>query len=54
MSKIVNVYIVYDLDANLTNNFKLNNYLFGATSMVKNKDMDIYSCYKITFDSADS
>ena len=36
--KIVNVYIVYDLDAwsrNPTNNLKFKNCLFGATSIVK-------------------
>ena len=39
--KIVNVYVVYDLDPwprNLTNNFISKNCLFGATSMVKNSD----------------
>ena len=38
VSKIVYVYIVYDLDAwrrNPTNNFKFKNCLFGATSVVK-------------------
>ena len=43
MSKIVNVYIVYDLDAwpkNPTNNFKLKNCLFGETNMVKNSDKE--------------
>ena len=38
LSKIVNVYIVYDLDAwprNPTNNFKFTNCLFGVTSKVK-------------------
>ena len=56
-SKIVNVYIVYDLDAwprNPTNNFKLKNCSFGATSVVKNSDKEkfVYSGYGITFDSA--
>ena len=45
-SKIVDVYIVYDLDAwprNLTNNFKFKNCLFGATSVVvKNSDEEKY------------
>ena len=39
LTKIVNIYIDYDLDAwprNLTNNFKFENCLFGATSIVKN------------------
>ena len=57
MSKIVNVYIVYDLDAwprNSTNNFKFKNCSFGATSIVKNSDKQkyVYSDYGITFDSA--
>ena len=36
-NKIVNVYIVYDLDSwerNPSNNFKFKNCLFGATSIV--------------------
>ena len=39
LTKIVNIYIDYDLDAwprNLPNNFKFKNCLFGATSIVKN------------------
>ena len=39
LTKIVNVYIVYDLNAwsrNPTNNFKFKNCLFGATNIVKN------------------
>ena len=38
-SKIVNVYIVHDLDAwprNPTSNFKFNNCLFGATNQSQN------------------
>ena len=55
--KIVNVYIVYDLDAwprNHTNNFKFKNCLFGATSVVKNKDKEkyVYRGYRIIFDKA--
>ena len=41
LSKIVNVYIVYDLDAwprSSTNNFRFINFLFGATNTVKNSD----------------
>ena len=41
LKKIVNVNIVYDLDAwaiNPTNNFKFKNYLFGATNVVKTSD----------------
>ena len=59
MAKIVNVYIVYDLDAwsrNHTNNSKLKNCLFGVTNIVKYSDKEkyVYSGYGITFDSADS
>ena len=58
-SKIINVYIVYDLDAwpgNPTNNFKFKNCLLGATSVVKNSDKDkyVYSDYGIKSDSAGS
>ena len=45
LSKVVNVYIVYDLDAsprNPTNHFKIKNFLFGATSIVKNNDEENY------------
>ena len=57
--KIVNVNIIYGLDAwprNPTNNFKLKNWLFGATNIVKNSDKEkyLYSGYGITFDSAGS
>ena len=56
MSKIVNVYIVYDLDAwprHLTKNFKFKNCFFGATSIVKNsyKVKYMYSGYGIIFGS---
>ena len=40
-SKIVNVYIVYDLDAwprNPTNNFKFKNCLFGVSSVIENSE----------------
>ena len=43
--KIVNVYIVYGLDAwprNPTKNFKFKTCLFGATSIVKNSDTEKY------------
>ena len=46
LTKIVNVYIVYDLDAwsrNPNNNFKFKNCLFGATNMVKNSDKQTYA-----------
>ena len=56
LTKILNVYTVYNLDAwpiNPTNNFKFKNCLFGATSTVKNSDKEKYVCsgYEITFDS---
>ena len=56
---VVNVYIIYDLDAwprNLTNNLKFKICLFGATSEVKNNDNEryVYSGYGITFDISDS
>ena len=38
LTKIVNVYIVYELytwPRNPTNNFKFKNWLFGATNVVK-------------------
>ena len=59
LTKIVNVYIVYDLDAwprNPTNNFKFKNCLFGTLNIVKNSDKEkyIYSGYGIIFNSASS
>ena len=56
-TKIVNAYIVYDLDAwpkNPTNNFIFKNCLLGATSIVKNSDEEWWVCcgYGIPFDSA--
>ena len=59
LSKIVNVYIVYDLGdwpRNPTNNFKVKKCLFGGTSIVKNSDKEkyVYSGYGITSDSAGS
>ena len=38
LAKVVNIYIVYDLDAwprNPTNNLKFKNFLFGATNILK-------------------
>ena len=57
MTKLVNVYIVYDLDTwprNPTNNFKLKNCLFGANNLVKDSDKEksLHSRYGIRFDSA--
>ena len=45
LAKIVNAYIANDLDAwqrNFTYNFKFKNWLFGATSVVKNSDREKY------------
>ena len=57
LTKIVNFYIVYDLDAwrrNPTSNLEFKNCLFGATNIVKNidKENNLYSGYEITFDCA--
>ena len=57
LTKIVNVYIVCDLNAwpkTPTSNFKLKNCFFGATNIVKNSDKEkyVYSGYGITYDSA--
>ena len=44
LTKIVNIYIVYDLVAwsrNPTNNFKFENCLFGANNLVKNNDKKV-------------
>ena len=59
LSKIVNVYIVYDLEAwarNASYNFQFKNCLFGASSIVKNTDKEnyVYRGYGIIFHSADS
>ena len=55
LTKIVNIYIVYDLDAwqkNRLRNFTLKNCLFGATNTIKNSDKEKYwySCCGLTFD----
>ena len=59
LRKIVNVYIVYDLDVwprNPTDNFKFKNCLFGATNIVKNSDKEkyVYSGYGMKLDRAGS
>ena len=55
--KIVNIYVVYDLESNL-NNFDpaLENCLFGAVKLTKNSDIDKYKYtgYGIGFDSKGS
>ena len=63
-TKIVNLYIVYDLGAwsrNPINNFKFKNCLFEATNIIKIIDVATniikvctYSGKGITFDSSDS
>ena len=58
-SKILNVYIIFDLDAwprNLTYNFKFKNCLFGGTTVIKNsnKETYVYSGCGIIFNSAGS
>ena len=66
LSKIVNVYIVYDVDHKIlldpkdpkdpTNNFKFKNCLFGAIKIVKYSGKEKYVCSGcgITFDSPGS
>ena len=59
LTKIVNVYIVYELytwQRNLTNNFKFKNCLFGATIKVKNSDQEkyVFIGYRITFGDEDA
>ena len=53
-NKLVNIYIVYDLQSNLNHNpdFTLENCLFGAVRTTKNTDVDKnkYSGYDIGFD----
>ena len=52
--KIINIYIVYDLQSNLNYNpdFTLENCLFGAVRITKNTDVNKYkySGYGIGFD----
>ena len=55
LTKIVNVYIVYDLDAwpkCPLRNFALKSCYFGATNIVKNSDKEryVYSGYRRAFD----
>ena len=59
LTKIVYVYIVYDLDAwprNQSNNFKYENCLFGATDIIQksNKEKWVCSAYGIALDGAGS
>ena len=59
LTKIVNVYILYDLDTwprNPTNNFRFKNSLFGATTIGKSSDKEkyVYKRCRIIFDSAGS
>ena len=55
LTKIVNVYIVYDLKALpkiRLRNHALKDYLFGTTNIAKNSDKEkyVYSGYEIAFD----
>ena len=55
MNKIVNVYIVYDLDTSPKRprrNFALKSCFFGVTNIVKNSDKEnyVYSGYGRAFD----
>ena len=57
MGKIVNVYIVYDLDVwprNLSNHFKFKNCLFETTNIIKNNNTEkyVYKGYRVTCDDA--
>ena len=59
LTKILNVYILYDLDTwpiNPTNNFKFKNCLSGTTNIVRNSDKEkyVYHGYGATFDCAGS
>ena len=59
LTRIVNIYIVYDLAAwpgNPIDNFKFKNCLFGLTNILKISDKEtyVYSGYGITFDSGAS
>ena len=58
LTKIVNIYIIYDLDAwarDPSNYVKFKNWLLASASVVNDSDQDkyVYSGYGITFDSAD-
>ena len=58
-TKIVNAYIVYDLDdwlKILLDNIELKNCLFGATNIVKNRDKSkwMYRGCRIVFDGSTS
>ena len=57
LTKIVNDYISYELNGwlrNPTNNFKFQNWLFGASNVIKNCDKEkfVYTGYGMTFESA--
>ena len=59
LTKVVNAYIVYDLDAwplNPSSIFKLKNCLFGAANIVKNNDKEkwVWSGSGIAFDGISS
>ena len=57
LTKIVNVYIVYDWDVwprNLSNHFKFKNCLFETTNIIKNNNTEkyVYKGYRVTCDDA--
>ena len=57
ITKIVNAYIVYDLDGsprNLINNFRSKNNLFGSINIVKSSDKKVYRSHGRTFDGVGS
>ena len=59
LTKIVNFYIVYDLDAwprNPSNKVEFKNFLFRPTNIVKNSDKEkyVYSGYGMKLDNAGS
>ena len=62
--KIINIYIVYDLESNLDYNpdFTLENCLFGGVKITKNADGDMYNfsetrkkfCFSLHYNGANS
>ena len=54
LKNVVNIYIVYEIGASTSNDNDptLKNFLFGAVTLTKNRDIDKYrySCYGIGFD----
>ena len=59
MTKVVNIYVVFDLDTwskNSSKNSKFKNWQNGATNTVNNNEKDkcVCSAYGIAFDSSSS